>query len=44
MPWSAAVTYLRAGRGWQESVCAENTREYYSNKDTQVPRADKPDF
>ena len=27
-----------------EAVCAENTREYYANKDTQVPQADKPDF
>jgi hypothetical protein len=30
--------------GWREIVCAENRREYYYNKDSDVPRADKPDF
>jgi hypothetical protein len=25
-------------------VCAENIHEYYYNKDSEVPRADKPDF
>ena len=43
-PWSAVVTYRRAGSGWQEQVCAENVTEYYAAKDTQVPRAEKPDF
>ena len=43
-PWSAAVTYLGAGSAWVEVVCAENTREYYANTDTNIPRADKPDF
>jgi hypothetical protein len=27
-----------------ESVCAENRREYYNNKDTDVREAEKPDF
>jgi hypothetical protein len=27
-----------------EEVCAENIRQYYSNDDTDAPRADKPDF
>jgi hypothetical protein len=43
-PWSARVTYRRAGSQWQEQVCAENTFEYYAAKDTGVPRASKPDF
>jgi hypothetical protein len=42
-PWSGAVTYLR-GDGWVETVCGENTREYYANKDTAIPTAAKPDF
>jgi len=43
-PWSAVVTYRRAGSPWQEQVCAENTREYYAGKDTLIPHADKADF
>jgi hypothetical protein len=42
-PWSAAVTYRRAG-GWVENVCAENPHEYYSSGLTKIPQADKPDF
>jgi hypothetical protein len=43
-PWSATITY-RPDRGqWQEIVCAENTHEYYYNKNSDVPTADKPDF
>ena len=44
-PWSATITYRRPSltqRG--ENVCAENIHEYYSGKDTAVPRADTPDF
>jgi hypothetical protein len=44
MPWSAIVTYRRASGKWPEFVCAENPREYYNNKDSDVPRADRPDF
>ena len=44
VPWSASVTYRRAGSQWQEQVCAENSFEYYAGKDTQVPKSDKPDF
>jgi hypothetical protein len=29
---------------WEEIVCAENPREYYTGKVTAVPTADKPDF
>ena len=44
MPWSGAATYRKAGSEWVENVCAENTHEYYSGTETQVPQADKPDF
>jgi hypothetical protein len=47
MPWSAAVTYRRPlsplGE-WPESVCAENPHKYNTEKDPEVPTADKPDF
>jgi hypothetical protein len=44
MPWSAVMTYRRARGEWPEFVCAENIREYYYNKNSEVPTADKPDF
>jgi hypothetical protein len=45
MPWSATKTYRRPqATEWQEVVCAENPHEYYAGRDTEVPRADKPDF
>ena len=53
MPWSATVTYGRVnplpGRvsqisEWEENVCAENPRKYGTERDVQVPTADKPDF
>ena len=44
MPWSAVVTYRKAGSQWQEQVCAENLTEYYAAKDTKVPVAAKADF
>jgi hypothetical protein len=43
-PWSATITYRRPSGEWPEEVCAENTHEYYAGKETEVPRADKPDF
>jgi hypothetical protein len=43
-PWSATITYGRPADAWTEYVCAENPHEYYSRKDTEVPRAVKPDF
>jgi hypothetical protein len=42
--WSGTVTYRRPALDWAESVCAENTREYYAGRDTAIPHADKPDF
>jgi hypothetical protein len=44
MPWSAVMTYRRARGEWPEFVCAENIREYYYNKNSEIPTADKPDF
>ncbi len=44
MPWSATMTYRRALGGWSEFVCAENIREYYNNRNSEVPTADKRDF
>jgi len=37
------LTYVRDPVGWVELVCAES-RQWYSGKDADVPRADKPDF
>ena len=43
-PWTATITYM----GWPdpipEGVCAENPHEYYNNRDTDLPKALKPDF
>jgi hypothetical protein len=43
-PWSGRATYSKADDLWTENVCAENTFEYYNNRDTAVPKADRPDF
>jgi hypothetical protein len=43
-PWTATITYALDPAGWREVVCAENRHEYYNNKESDVPRADKPDF
>jgi hypothetical protein len=43
-PWTATITYWPNLVGWPEQICAENPREYYNNKDTDLPVADKPDF
>jgi hypothetical protein len=45
-PWTATMTYRSGGSGpadWAEEACAENI-QWYSGKDADVPRADKPDF
>ena len=44
MPWSATITYGRGSTDWPETVCAENIQEYYNNKESDVPRAGRPDF
>ena len=43
-PWSAQVTYRRSGSIWNEYACAESSFEYYANRNTAIPAADKPDF
>ncbi len=43
-PWTATITYWPNLVGWPEQICAENPREYYNNKDSDIPTADKPDF
>jgi len=43
-PWSATITYGRGSGQWQEIVCAENRHEYYNNKDSDVPTANRSDF
>jgi hypothetical protein len=43
-PWTATLTYVPGPDFIAEGVCAENPREYYNNKDSDVPKAEKPDF
>jgi hypothetical protein len=43
-PWTATLTYVPRPDLAGEVVCAENPREYYNNKDSDVPKAEKPDF
>ena len=43
-PWSGTATYSKADDLWVENVCAENTHEYYANRDAAIPTDDTPDF
>jgi hypothetical protein len=43
-PWTSTITYRPAVYPWTELICAENTREFYNNRDSRIPTADKPDF
>jgi hypothetical protein len=43
-PWTATMTYVPAPDPIPEGVCAENPHEYYNNRDSDVPKAAKPDF
>jgi hypothetical protein len=43
-PWSATMTYQPRAVEWPEASCAENPFKYGTEKDPDVPRADKPDF
>jgi hypothetical protein len=47
-PWTATITYRPASivklREWPEDVCSENIHEYIYNRDTDVPKAARPDF
>jgi hypothetical protein len=42
-PWTATLTYAPTGQV-EEGVCAENRNEYYNNKESDVPKAEHPDF
>ena len=42
-PWTVTITY-GSSDDWPETVCAENIQEYYYKKESEVPRANKPDF
>jgi hypothetical protein len=42
-PWTATLTYAPSDP-ITEGVCAENPNEYYNNKESDVPKAEKPDF
>jgi hypothetical protein len=44
MPWTATMTYAPGPNRVAEGVCAENRFEYYNNRESDVPRAAKPDF
>jgi len=44
-PWTATITYSVPSGSWEEHVCAENSRGYFSNgKEAAVPTANRPDF
>ena len=43
-PFTATLTYVPNPGPLEESICAENTHEYYNNKDSDVPKAGKPHF
>jgi hypothetical protein len=44
-PWTATLTYVPGPEVLPEGVCAENPHQYYYDRsDTDIPRAEKPDF
>jgi hypothetical protein len=43
-PWTATLTYAPGGDRVAEGVCADNRHEYYYNKESDVPKAERPDF
>lgn len=43
-PWTATLTYVPGPEQIPEGVCAENRHEYYNNKESDVPKAEKLDF
>lgn len=44
VPLTVRVTYRRLVSRWQESVCADNPQEHYTDEWIGLPRADRPDF
>jgi hypothetical protein len=44
-PWTATITYAVPLGRWEEHVCAESRRGYFSNgEEAQVPTSEKVDF
>jgi len=43
-PWTATLTYAPGSDQVAEDVCADNRNEYYNNKESDVPKAEQPDF
>jgi hypothetical protein len=43
-PWTATMTYRPQVTPWEESICAENSNKFGTEKDVAVPMADRPDF
>jgi hypothetical protein len=43
-PWTSTLTYVPGPDQIAEGICAENPREYYNNKDSNIPKAANPDF
>jgi hypothetical protein len=43
-PFTATLTYAPSADPIPEGVCAENPREYYNNRDTDLPKALTSDF
>jgi hypothetical protein len=43
-PWTATLTYAPGPDRVSEGVCADNRYEYYNNRESDVPKAEKPDF
>jgi len=43
-PWTATLRYVPGPDQIPKGGCAENPREYYNNMDSDIPKAEKPDF
>jgi hypothetical protein len=43
-PWTSTITYRPGVLPWTELICAENPYEYYSGRDSALPKAERPDF
>jgi hypothetical protein len=43
-PFTATMTYVPSANPYAEGVCSENPHEYYSGRDSDVPKSAKPDF
>ena len=43
-PWTATLTFAPGSDQMSEGVCAENPNEYYNDRESDFPKAKKPDF